>query len=278
MSEELHGFSDTSSYAYAAVVHLRVELESSVKSVLVEDESSEQFSQQKLSLGLFLDDKGIYCFRGRLENSALPYQAKYPVLLHSKHHLTSLIVHECHDNVKHLGVKDTLTEFRSCYWIHVPKERQVVKALHWKCTVYSKIQGKPYSAPVAPGLPEFRVENSYPFANTGVDFAGPLYLNVFGGESKMHKVYIVLYTCPSTRVVHLDLVPSLDAQSFIRSLRRFFARRGVSCLSRTMQRPSKAKMSSNWSKIKELIGSSICFWFHGGEGSLNEWPVVPKAV
>ena len=35
VSIELHGFSDASSYAYAAVVYLRVELESSVKSVLV---------------------------------------------------------------------------------------------------------------------------------------------------------------------------------------------------------------------------------------------------
>ena len=35
VSIELHGFSDASSYAYAAVVYLRVEVESSVKSVLV---------------------------------------------------------------------------------------------------------------------------------------------------------------------------------------------------------------------------------------------------
>ena len=35
VSIELHGFSDTLSYAYAAVVYLRVELESSMKSVLV---------------------------------------------------------------------------------------------------------------------------------------------------------------------------------------------------------------------------------------------------
>ena len=48
----------------------------------------DKFRQQKLSLGLFLDDKGIYRCRGRLENSALPYQAKYPALLPSKHHLT----------------------------------------------------------------------------------------------------------------------------------------------------------------------------------------------
>ena len=40
VSIELHGFSDASSYAYAAVVYLRVELESSVKSVLVASKTS----------------------------------------------------------------------------------------------------------------------------------------------------------------------------------------------------------------------------------------------
>ena len=39
-----------------------------------------------------------------------------------------------------------------------------------------------------------------------------------------------LLKLPSTRAVHLDLVPSLDAQSFIRSLKKFFARRGVNQL------------------------------------------------
>ena len=48
------------------------------------------------------------------------------------------------------------------------------------------IQGKIYSSPGTPNLPEFRVEKNFPFANTGVDFAGPLYVkNVFGKESKM---------------------------------------------------------------------------------------------
>ena len=64
-----------------------------------------------------------------------------------------------------------------------------------------------------------------------MDFAGPLYVkNVFRGESKMSKVYVALYTCASTRAVHLDMVPALDAQSFIKSLKRCLARRGVNKL------------------------------------------------
>ena len=46
----------------------------------------------------------------------------------------------------------------------------------------------------------------------------------------MHKIWIVLFTCASSRAMHLDIVPSLHSQSFICCLRRFFERRGVAML------------------------------------------------
>ena len=72
-----------------------------------------KFDQQKVSLGVYADAKGVYHCQGRLENSALPYEMKHPGLLPAKSHLTSLIVRECHKRVMHRGIKDTLTELRS---------------------------------------------------------------------------------------------------------------------------------------------------------------------
>ena len=46
------------------------------------------------------------------------------------------------------------------------------------------------------------------------------------GKKEVHKAYIVLYTCATSRMVHLDLVPDLTTESFIRSLQRLIARRG----------------------------------------------------
>ena len=65
-----------------------------------------------------------------------------------------------------------------------------------------------------------------------MDFAGPLYTSgIYDSEKSVKKCYIALFTCASTRAVHLEIVASLDVDAFIRSFRRFTARRGVpSCL------------------------------------------------
>ena len=45
-----------------------------------------------------------------MKNSTLPYKTKHPAFLPAKSHLTSPIIRECHEKVKHRGVKDTLEE------------------------------------------------------------------------------------------------------------------------------------------------------------------------
>ena len=73
-----------------------------------------------------------------------------------------------------------------------------------------------------PPLPEFRVTRSPPFAYTGLDYIGPLYLKGTGD-----KVWICLFTCCATRALHLDLVMDMTTESFIRCFKRFVARRGI---------------------------------------------------
>lgn len=51
-----------------------------------------KLDQQKVSLGVYADAEGVYSCQGRLENSALPYEMKYPALQPAKSHLTSLII------------------------------------------------------------------------------------------------------------------------------------------------------------------------------------------
>ena len=87
--------------------------------------------------------------------------------------------------------------------------------------------GKPYKAPDPPPLPKARVGEPRPFAVTGVDFTGTLYVKNSSGEQ---KAYICLFTCASTRAVHLEIVTDLSADTFLLGFRRFAARRSLPSL------------------------------------------------
>ena len=77
-----------------------------------------------------------------------------------------------------------------------------------------KMEGKPYPTPTTPDLPEERVSDGLPFVNTGVDFAGPLYVQN-ESQGDQFKAYVCLFTCASTRAVHLELTPDLSAATFL---------------------------------------------------------------
>ena len=173
-----------------------------------------------------VEEEGILRCRGRFTESDLDVDAKYPILLPKEGQLTKLIITHCHNKVHHGGVRATLAEVRSRFWI--PKGRQKVKTVVSKCTVCRKLEGRSYNAPKEADLPEFRVRETEPFTKTGVDFAGPLYVK--NASNGTDKVYIALFSCCVSRAIYLDLVKDLSATEFLRCLRRFFARKGTPTL------------------------------------------------
>ena len=77
---------------------------------------------------MFLDHEGIIrAGEGRLGKcKAFDYELKNPILLSKNHVLTNLIIHDCHEKVKYLGLTTILRKIRmSGCWI--PQARQVVK-------------------------------------------------------------------------------------------------------------------------------------------------------
>ena len=183
-----------------------------------------QFSSWKHCLDLFMDESGVWMCGGRMSKSCLSLSAKNPILLDWNHHLTRLIVTDAHLRVLHDGVKETLTELRSDYWL--VKGRQFVWKIIHRCTVCKRLEGKPCRGNPPPPLLGYRVQQSRPFQVTGVDFAGPLFVKTFD-VTGTSKVWLCLYTCCATRVVHFDLVTDMTADTFVRSFRRFASRRGL---------------------------------------------------
>jgi hypothetical protein len=129
----------------------------------------------------------------------------------------------------HNGIGDTLTELRARFW--VTRGRQTVRKVVGKCSVCKKIQGLSYKAPQPPPLPEYRVSDEFAFTQVGVDFAGPLHVrDIYAKNTTLNKAYIALFTCTSSRAVHLELVSNLIAVCFLNALIRFKARRGTPAL------------------------------------------------
>jgi len=177
---------------------------------------------------LFMNDYKLICCRGRLQHADVPASTKNPILLPNKHRFTELLIMEKHQLVHHNGVQEILPAIREHYWII--RGREAVKKLVRRCVLCRKHEGKPYTTPPVPPLSSERVSNMPPFNNTGLDFAGPLYVRgkpVGATDSQEIKAYVRLFTCASTRGLHLELTRELSATVFLQAFRRFCARRGV---------------------------------------------------
>ena len=174
-------------------------------------------------LDLFIDDTGIIRCTGRYKYSTLPYQRKYPILLPKDSVFTKLLIEDRHKRMNHSGLKTTLTEIREEFYI--PRGKRLIKYILNRCITCRKITAKPFKPPPTPPLPLVRLSECPPFTNTGVDFAGPLYVKE-RGASISHKSYIALFTCASTRALSLELVPDLTSHSFKNSMIRFISTRG----------------------------------------------------
>ncbi|XP_068697019.1 uncharacterized protein [Montipora foliosa] len=177
--------------------------------------------------GFFLDDGIIKC-KGRLKNAPLPVNTRNPILLPAKHEFTCLLIKQSHESVKHSGITDTLTTLRERYWIL--RGREAVKKFIRICVICRKHEGTPYGPLPPPDLPSNRVSEDPPFSHIGLDFAGPLYVEVKNSEYEIkesQRVYVCLFTCASTRAVHVELTRTLSVESFLLAFRRFTSRRGL---------------------------------------------------
>ncbi|XP_063418336.1 uncharacterized protein LOC134700764 [Mytilus trossulus] len=174
-------------------------------------------------LRLYIDEKGLLRSGGRIDNALVNETVKYPYLLPTKHPLTTLIILDAHKLQNHSGINGTITLIQQTYWI--PKIRHRVKTALRNCIPCRKLISRPYVAPDPPPLPKDRPGEDPPFSVTGVDLTGALHVRQNG--NKETKAYIYLFTCASTRAVHIELVQDLTTYSFLLAFRRFVSRRSL---------------------------------------------------
>ena len=245
-----------------------IEFKEEVQFLLSKGKDSSKVPIKVNQFNLFIDEHGIVKCRSRLSNANIPDAGKYPILLPARNLFSRLTVLEAHGRVFHNGIRETLNCLRQKYW--VLRGREIVKAHIRNCVICKKLEGLPFKFNLTPSLPLERVENCIPFNFTGVDFAGPLEVKDFCGQHTF-KAYICLFTCATTRAIHLELVESLSTESFIKAFRKFTARRGlpVKILS------DNAKTFKTTSKeVKKLFRCPKLHSFLTNKGV--EWTFIPE--
>ena len=99
------------------------------------------------------------------------YYLRLPIFI-PKGSFAKLLVNYYHELVQHNGLKETLNEIRTSYWI--PKARYFINQIIQKCRTCKRIEGKTYIYPEPPSLPAARLSESPPFTFTGLGYAGPV--------------------------------------------------------------------------------------------------------
>jgi hypothetical protein len=69
---------------------------------------------------------GIICVGGRLENSAMSTRVKHPWIIPNQHHVTSIIIMECHEVTSHAGTERVLAQTRLKFWILVGLSKELL--------------------------------------------------------------------------------------------------------------------------------------------------------
>ncbi|KAL7831201.1 hypothetical protein SRHO_G00307040 [Serrasalmus rhombeus] len=151
---------------------------------------------------------------GGLCKSAMPEDTK-------DMHITTLILRDVHERIGHCGRNYMLSQLRQKYWI--PAANSSVRKFLVRCVVCKKANSLAVKQKMS-DLPKDRLLPDHPpFTNIGVDYFGPF--NVKRGRST-EKRYGVLFTCLTTRAVHIEITHTMDTDSCLNAIRRFVCRRG----------------------------------------------------
>ena len=109
---------------------------------------------------------GLLRVVGRLVNAPLGDERKHPVILPYKHHVTDLIIKQCHENLGHMGQESVLSS-----WRETVKGRSAVRRVLRRCTTCQRQRNACPGRQLMADLPEVRlVPENPPFTYVGVDY------------------------------------------------------------------------------------------------------------
>jgi len=168
-----------------------------------------------------LDENDVMRMNGRFRNNEqLPETLKNPVILDPKHSYTKLLIQHFHQQMGHFGMELVANELRQQFWI--PKLRLAIRSAWSTCQTCKNNRIKPTTQMMG-NIPPARLrKNMRPFTFVGMDYFGPIHIKT---GKLVENRYGVIFTCLTTRAVHLELSSSLSTDSCIMAIRRMISRR-----------------------------------------------------
>lgn len=151
---------------------------------------------------------------------------KNPIILPKDSHISLLLIRHHHEQVEHQGRHLTEGVVRAVgLWI-LGGKRLINSVLH-KCITCRKLRGKMEEQRMA-DLPPERLKICPPFTYVGLDVFGPWSVTsrrTRRGQAEI-KRWAIMFSCLSSRAVHIEVIESMDSSTCINALRRFLAFRG----------------------------------------------------
>ena len=133
-----------------------------------------------------------------------------------------LIVRHFHQKTGHQGRGITMNAIRTTgYWI--VNCSSFVASYVFKCVTCRKSRGVSSGQKMA-NSPTDRLEPSPPFTHVGTDCFGPFYVKDF---RKTLKKYGAVFTCLTSRAVHIEMLNEMSADSFINGFRNVISIRWI---------------------------------------------------
>ncbi len=202
---------------------------------------------------------------GRLRKSNFINSTKHPVIL-PKCIASQRLAESFHRSVQHSGRTTTVCEIRqSGFWI--VNVNSCVRSIIHKCVRCRLFRGKLGEQKMA-DLPDDRISCEGPFVYSGVDMFGPFLVKE---KRSSVKRYVALFTCFSSRAVHIETTKDMTTDSFINALRRFLSRRGyvksIRSDNGTNFVGAETELREAWEemdheKISEFLLAERCDWIH----------------
>ena len=150
------------------------------------------------------------------------YDTKHPIILDGRHTLVKLFVSDIHYCYQHQFLDYLRAVIHLAFAILY--HRSLLKSIEVHCLICRKRKAKTVTHMMAE-LPVERLGyRQPPFTNCGVDYFGPFYVSIRRSSEKRWRF---LFTCMTTRAVHIEIVSSMETSSCEMGIERFIARRGT---------------------------------------------------